>query len=230
MDNLEALENKLGIKFNKKALLKKALVHRSYLNENKNTNTASNEKMEFLGDSILSLITSLYLYNNFPDLDEGIYTDIKAAIVRTESLHESALSLGLGEYLLLSKGEAKEGGRSNKSILADAFEALIAAIFLDGGFDASYDFVVKFLFTSKLKFIISNHLYSSSKNKLQEYYQSRFRLLPDYKILDETGPEHSKEYTIGVFFKDKLLARAVGRSKKEAEEKAAENAFKNLKI
>lgn len=230
MKNLINLESKIGVNFLNKELLKNAFVHRSYINENKKLNLESNEKMEFLGDSVLSLTTSIYLYKRYTQLHEGEYTNIKAKIVKTESLYEAARELGLGEFILLSKGEAGNNGRENISILADCFEALIGAIFLDQGFQKAYDFILKFLFKDQLDFIVSNNLYESPKNRLQEYFQNKMKKLPEYNILSASGPEHNKKYSIAVFFNKKNIGEGQGKSKKEAEEKAAIDALQNLKI
>lgn len=230
MKDFTELENTISIKFHNKKLLENAFIHRSFLNENKHLFLNSNEKLEFLGDSILSIITSLYLYRNYPALHEGEYTNIKASIVKTDSLYQAAKNLELELYLYLSKGEEKNKGKLNKSILANCFEALIASIFLDSGFDTSYRFVLKFLFENKLDYIVKNFLYLSPKNRLQEYWQNKYKKLPHYKIIRQTGPEHKKDYFIGVFFNNKKLSEGQGRSKKEAEEQAAVNALKNLGI
>lgn len=222
----EALEEKINIKFNNINLLKNAFVHRSFLNENKKFTLPSNERLEFLGDSVLSLITSVYLFKNFPQLKEGDYTEIKSSIVKTESLAQAAKELNLGAYLFLSKGEEKEGGRENKNILADCFEALIGAIFLDKNFESAYDFVIKFLFKDKVNYIVKNKLYLSNKTRLQEIFQAKYKKIPEYRILSEAGPDHKKIFTVAVFFNNKKLAVAKGRSKKEAEEKAAGIALK----
>ena len=227
---LTELEKKININFTDKTLLHQAFVHRSYLNEHQDEHMNSNEKLEFLGDSVLSLITSIYLYKKYPDYKEGIYTDIKAAIVRTESLSEAARALGLGSYLLLSKGERDNNGEDNTSILADCFEALLAAIFLDGGFDKALNFVNEHLFGSRLDAIVANKLYEPAKNRLQEYYQDKYKQLPVYTVVAEDGPQHNKMYKIGVYYGKKLLAYGNGKSKKEAEENAAHNALSDITI
>ncbi|MEO6508826.1 MAG: ribonuclease III [Patescibacteria group bacterium] len=228
MTQFDTLETTIGITFSNKTLLENVFIHRSYLNEHKNYHLASNEKLEFLGDSVLSLITSIYLYKNFPELQEGDYTDIKAAIVRTESLAEVGATLELGKYLFLSKGEEKGKGRSNTNILADCFEALVAAVFIDKSFDAAYDFVLKHLFMNKLQYIVENKLYLSPKSRLQEVLQAKHRVLPVYKTISELGPEHSKEFKVSVFLKDKLLGVGTASSKKHAEEQAAKNALEKM--
>lgn len=222
------LEKKIKVTFKDKNLLKNVFIHRSYLNEHKNFELPSFERLEFLGDSVLSLITSVYLFKNYEKLKEGDYTEIKSAIVKTGSLAEAADYLGLNQYLLLSHGEEKGGGRENKNILADCFEALIGAIFLDQSFEASYRFVGEFLFNRKLDHIVKNELYLSAKSRLQELIQGKYKTTPKYVVLEEKGPEHKRVFEIGVYFKNKKLGVGVALSKKEAEEIAAQNAFDNL--
>lgn len=225
----QTLENIISIIFKDRVLLENVFVHRSYLNEHKRFHLQSNEKLEFLGDSVLSLIASVYLFREYPYLKEGDYTEIKSATVDTKSLAEAARKLDLGKYLLISKGEDKGKGRMNTNILADCFEALIAGIFIDKGFEKAYDFIFNHLFKNKLEYIINTKSYLSAKSKLQEYIQRRYKMLPVYKVLIEKGPEHQRIFTVGVFFKDKKLGEGIATSKKEAEEKAAEVAFENKK-
>jgi ribonuclease-3 len=220
-----ALEKLINVQFGDKKMLQNAFVHRSYLNEHKDFELPSNEKLEFLGDSVLSLITSIYLYKNYSDLKEGDYTDIKASIVRTESLAEAARRLQLGNYLHLSRGQEQEQGRDNTNILADTFEALLAVIFLDKGFDTAYQFIEKNLFKDKLNTIIKNKLYLSPKSRLQEYLQAKYKVTPTYIVLREEGPEHLRTFTVAAMFAEKAIGTGSGKSKKEAEEAAAENAF-----
>lgn len=224
----EELEKKIGVTFQNRVLLENVFIHRSYLNEHKTFYLPSNEKLEFLGDSVLSLITSIFLYKNYTDLDEGTYTDIKASIVRTESLAEVGKKLKLGDYIYLSKGEEQNKGRENRNILADCFESLVAAIFIDRGFDCAYDFIVKYLFKGKLDFIVKNKLYLSPKSRLQELLQAKYKTLPLYVIAKEEGPEHKKEFTVEVYFDKKKLGDGYGLSKKEAEENAAKNALEKM--
>ena len=228
MKNLKELENRINITFKNKYLLENVFIHRSYLNEHKHFYLPSNEKMEFLGDSVLSLITSVYLFKKYPHLAEGDYTEIKSSIVRTESLAEAALSLDLSEYLYLSRGQARELGKKNKNILADCFEALIAAIFLDDSFEKAYNFVLRHLFTDKLAKIIENKLYLSPKSKLQEITQVRFKVTPNYKVLEEKGPEHNRIFKVEVVIKGKIYETGIGKSKKEAEEEAARRTLVTL--
>lgn len=220
------LESTIKIIFKDKSLLNNVFIHRSYLNEHKNSSLPSNERLEFLGDSVLSLITSVYLFKNYPNLKEGDYTEIKSAIVKMDSLAEAAKKINLNNYLLLSKGEEKGAGRTNNNILADCFEALIAAIFLDQNFEAAYLFVVNFLFKDKLNYLLKNNLYLSAKSKLQELIQGKYKMTPLYKVLEENGPEHKRVFKIGVYFNNKKLGEGIAPSKKEAEEEAAKEALK----
>jgi ribonuclease-3 len=227
---MELIEQITGIVFRDKSLLNHAFIHRSYLNEHKTTpGVTSNEKLEFLGDSVLSLTTSIYLFKFYPELDEGIYTDIKASVVRTETLAEVAKSLRFGEAIYLSKGEELNGGRENKNILADCFESYIAALFLDQGFEHAFQFIVKHLFEGRLAHIVENKLYLSPKSRLQEIIQAMNKTLPQYTLVSEIGPEHKKTFEVTVSFGHKTLGKGVGMSKKEAEENAAKNALEILK-
>jgi ribonuclease-3 len=230
MKSLKYLEKELNIFFNNKELLKNAFIHRSYLNENKKRTVVSNEKLEFLGDSVLSLISSQYLFINYPLYSEGEYTDIKASVVKTESLAATSAKLNLGEYLYLSKGEEKGGGRRNKNILADCFEAVLAAIFIDKGFNRAYKFAETYLFKEKLDDIIKNKKYLSSKSKLQEIFQRKYKQTPEYKTINESGPEHKRIFSVGIFFRNRKLAQGTGMSKKQAEDEAAKIALIKLRI
>lgn len=228
VNKYKPLEVKINIVFKDRNLLNNVFIHRSYLNEHKSSSFKSNERLEFLGDSVLSLITSVYLFRNYPNLKEGDYTEIKSAIVKMDSLAEAAKKIELNNFLLLSKGEEKGAGRTNNNILADCFEALIAAIFLDQNFEAAYLFVVNFLFKEKLDYLLKNNLYLSAKSKLQELIQGKYKMTPFYKVLEEKGPEHKRTFKIGVYFNNKKLGVGIAPSKKEAEEEAAKEAFDNI--
>ncbi len=230
LNKYKSLETKINITFKDQSLLQNVFIHRSYLNEHKSSHLPSNERLEFLGDSVLSLITSVYLFKNYPNLKEGDYTEIKSAIVKMDSLAEVAKKIDLNNFLLLSKGEEKGAGRSNNNILADCFEALIAAIFLDQNFEMAYVFVVNFLFKEKLDYLLKNNLYLSAKSKLQELIQGKYKKTPLYKVLEEKGPEHKRTFKIGVYFNNKKLGVGIAPSKKEAEEEAAKKAFENLHL
>lgn len=228
-NNLSELEKKLNIVFMDKNLLKTAFMHRSYLNEHKKTKYESNEKLEFLGDSVLSLITSSYLFKKYPNYSEGEYTDIKASLVRTDALADAAQKLNLGDYTFLSKGESNSGGRKNKNILADGFEALLGAIFLEKGFNKAYKFTLDYLIEDKLGKILNKKLYYSSKSKLQEIMQRKYKTTPDYKLVNESGPEHKRIFNIAINFRGKKLSEGIGMTKKQAEEQAAKKALLKLK-
>ncbi|OGK18338.1 ribonuclease III [Candidatus Roizmanbacteria bacterium RIFCSPLOWO2_12_FULL_40_12] len=228
MKPLSQLEKQIGIVFKNKKLLQNAFIHRSYLNENKDSAFTSNEKLEFLGDSVLSLITSVFLYEKYPKFEEGDYTEIKSAIVKTGSLAEAAEQLQLGNYLYLSKGEELGDGRRNRNILADTFEALIAAIFLDQGFQKANQFVTTYLFKGVLDQLIEKEDYLSAKSRLQEIFQAKYKTIPQYKVLASEGPEHKRIFTVAVFLHKKKLGTGKGLSKKEAEEKAAVHALRAI--
>jgi len=223
--SLNILQKKIGLSFKTISHLKNVFVHRSYLNENKAFSLPSNEKLEFLGDSVLSLVTSIHLYKAYPHLQEGDYTDIKASIVRTEALAEAASELDLGSYLLLSRGEQKGNGRNKTNLLADTFEALIAAIFIEFGFDVASAFIHTYLFNTRLDTIIANKLYLSPKSRLQERAQAKYKELPQYKLIESAGPEHNKTFTVAVLINNNVMGKGHGSSKKHAEEQAAQNAL-----
>jgi ribonuclease-3 len=225
---LNEFEEKINLPFTDKKLLENVFIHRSYLNEHKESKLHSNEKLEFLGDSVLSLITSMYLYKHYPALEEGDYTDIKAAIVRTESLAAVGKDIELGKYLFLSKGEEFSNGRENINLLADCFEALVASLFIDRDFETAYKFVVKYLFGDRLDYIIKHKLYLSPKSRLQEIIQAKHKILPVYKTVGERGPEHQKIFNVTVYLNDTLLGAGTGNSKKQAEEQAAKNALEKM--
>lgn len=215
----------INITIKNQELLENVFVHRSFLNENKDFYLESNEKLEFLGDSVLSLITSIYLFKHYHHLSEGDYTDIKAAIVRTESLGAAAAEINLGEFLLLSRGEERGSGRKNVNILADTFEAMVACIFIDTDFETAYDFVIAHLFKDKLDTIVKNKLYMSPKSRLQELIQAKHKILPTYRVVEESGPEHNKTFKVSVYLNDVLIGEGDGSSKKQAEEHAAKKAL-----
>jgi ribonuclease-3 len=170
----------------------------------------------------------MYLYNHYPHLKEGEYTEIKASIVRAESLAVASAQLGLGNYIYLSKGEEAGKGRENKNLLADSFEALIAAIFIDQGFDRAYSFVLDHLFKDVLDAIVSSNSYSSSKSRLQELIQSKYKVTPTYTVIDQQGPEHDRIFSVSVGVNEDVLAQGTGKTKKEAEEHAALNALEKV--
>lgn len=221
--HLEEYAKSLKLKFNDLGLLQQVFVHRSYLNEHRSFLLPHNERLEFLGDAVLELVVTEYLYRNY-DKPEGELTAWRSALVRGEMLSKIASGLNLGDHLLLSRGEQKSTGKSRQLILANTFEALVGAIYLDQGFKVAQKFVTKFVI-SHLDEIIKAGLHIDAKSHLQEKSQEAFGITPTYKVLDEEGPDHNKKFTVGVFIGEKMLAQATGSSKQKAEQKAARRAL-----
>jgi len=213
-------------KFKNQQLYESAFIHRSYLNETK-TPIESNERLEFLGDSILSFVVSGHLFETYPQFDEGILTNLRSLVVNTKSLAKTSEELKFGEYLKLSKGEEESNGRKNESILANTFEAFVGALFLDQGIDAVRDFLHQVIIP-KIEEYVQKKVFKDPKSLLQEYVQSKKQNSPLYKVLKEVGPAHSKTFTIGVFVGDEQFGEGVGHSKQEAEELAAKEALAHI--
>lgn len=224
--DLTKLEQHLKITFKDKHLLIQALTHRSYLNEHPKAKK-SNERLEFLGDALLEAWVSKKLFKQFPDLPEGILTDLRAAMVKTESLAETAKGLQLGKFLLLSKGEEAGGGRENKSLLADCSEAVIGAIFCDKGSQGVDKFLTETILPKIRKISIAN--LKDSKSLFQEIAQEKFKITPIYKVLKSEGPDHGKTFWVGVFLEKRLAGKGTGKSKQEAETEAAKDALEKIK-
>lgn len=212
-------------KINDKKLLKQIFTHRSVLNESE-SEVESNERLEFLGDSILSFIVSTYIYKNFPDSKEGELTSLRSVLTNTDMLYKIAQELDLGQHLLLSRGEEASGGRTSKSILANTFEAFIGGLFMEQGIEPTMSFVEESVLT-KIDSTLKEGL-KDAKSLLQETIQEKYKASPLYKIVKEEGPDHNKSYTSAVYVNDKLLAEGNGKSKQEAEKEAAKNALTNL--
>jgi ribonuclease-3 len=209
--------------FRNKKLFEQAFTHRSYLNETKEK-LSSNERMEFLGDSILSFVVSQYLYTNFPQFEEGALTNIRSLMVNTKSLAIIAKELDFGSYLKLSKGEEESKGRQNQSLLADCFEGFVGALFVDQGIDEVVKFLEVVLLPKAIE-IVQNKSFKDPKSLLQELVQSRRLNSPMYKVLNEFGPAHSKKFKIGAYVDGKLISEGEGKSKRDAEENAAQKAL-----
>jgi len=224
MKDFSPLEKKLNLKFKNKDLLIQAFCHRSYLNENPDFYLDHNERLEFLGDAVLELIVTEYLYQKYPKKPEGELTNWRAALVNAKMLSEVAKDLDFNDFLLLSRGEAKGLGKARQYILANTFEALIGAIYLDRRLDPCKEFIKKYLI-KKLPHIIEAGLFRDAKSQFQEESQERVGITPTYKVLEERGPDHVKHFIIGVFLNKELAAKGEGSSKQEAEEKAAKNAL-----
>lgn len=219
---MEVLERNLKYSFKNKEFLRHALTHSSYANEHKSA-LSSNERLEFLGDSVLSIIVSNYIFNNYPTLPEGELTKIRASLVCEESLCKFSKSLGIGQFLLLGKGEALNGGANRPSILADAFEAVLAAMYLDGGMEVAENHVLRFV-----KADLQNHtdnLLKDYKTVLQEIIQKNPEEKLTYVLVNESGPEHDKKFEFEVKLNSNTIGKGVGHSKKQAEQMAAKQAL-----
>lgn len=207
-------------------LIQNAFVHRSYLNESHEF-TYSNERLEYLGDAVLELATSSFLYTTYPDFQEGMLTNMRAALVRTESLGETANDLGFSKLLLMSKGEESTGGRSNRSILADTFEAFLGAVYLDQGFNACVKILETKLFIKAAE-VLKSETYKDNKSLLQEIAQSRFKSTPEYKLISESGPDHDKEFIMQVVIAGTEYKEGKGKSKQASQEDAAKNTLEMI--
>jgi ribonuclease-3 len=223
---LETLQKTIGITFSDKSILKRSLIHRSYLNET-SKETESNERLEFLGDAVLELIVSDFLFRNYPNRTEGRLTSFRSSIVNTKTLAFVAKEINLGNYLFLSKGEEAGGGRSNSSLLADTFEALLGAIYLDKGLEAASKLVEKLLLPL-LPNIIKTKAYIDYKSKLQSLVQEQMRITPTYRVEKETGPDHDKTFYVKCLAGRQVLGKGSGKSKQEAEQSAAKNALEKF--
>jgi ribonuclease-3 len=225
MINFTDFEKKTGIVFKDKDLLKQAFIHRSYINENPSSGIAHNERLEFLGDAVLELIVTDYLYNKYPSYTEGELTSIRSALVNAIIISEVASSVGMNDFLLLSKGENKDTGKARQYILANTYEAYVGAVYLDQGYDVVKEFIKKSLL-HKTDEIVNKKLWRDAKSLVQERAQEFLNFTPAYKVLHEAGPDHDKHFTVGILFGTELIAEGKGKSKQEAEQKAAENALK----
>jgi ribonuclease-3 len=222
---LEKLEKKLGISFNNKDLLTEALTHRSYLNEFPEWHLPHNERLEYLGDAVLELLVSDELFTQFPKYPEGQLTVLRAALVNYQILAKVAEGLGLQHFIMMSRGEKKDTGKAREVILANAMEAVIGAMYIDQGFLKVKPFVQKFVM-SNLDEVVKTKSYKDAKSALQEMVQERFKLTPNYRVLEESGLAHRRIFKMGVYFGDTLIAEGEGASKQEAELEAAKNALK----
>lgn len=225
MKDFSIFEKKVGVSFNDRNLLTQAFVHRSYINENPKFRMGHNERLEFLGDAVLELSVTDYLYRKYPDKTEGDLTSYRAALVNANIISDAAAELGMNEYLLLSKGEAKDTGKARQYILANVFESFVGALYLDQGYKAANKFVGDALF-DRLDYIVRKGLFRDAKSKVQEKAQEEVGVTPAYKVLRESGPDHDKVFTVGIYFGDELIAEGRGKSKQEAEQKAATAALK----
>lgn len=226
MEELSNLEKKLKLNFKDKNLLRMAFIHRSYLNEHPEERLGHNERLEFLGDSVLGMVVSKYLFIEYPNQPEGDLTNFRSSLVNAKMLSKAAVGLHLGNYLYLSRGEEATGGRNRQYIMANTFEALIGAIFLDQGLDAAESFIKKIILPN-LKEILEKNLYKDFKSQLQEKAQEKYGVTPTYKVIEEIGPDHAKTFKTAVFIEQKKIAAGEGNSKQEAEQKTAKVALEN---
>lgn len=220
------LQERIGYQFKDQDQLNRALTHRSYLNETPSWPVGHNERLEFLGDAVLELVVTENLYLKFPDKPEGEMTNWRAALVNSTILANIAGDFDLNEAMLLSRGEARDTGRARQYILANAIEALIGAIYLDGGYEPAKTFIDRFI-VSRLDEVVEKKLYKDAKSLLQEEAQERLSLTPRYEVLHESGPDHARQFRIGVLFGDEIIGEGDGNSKQEAQQEAAEAALKN---
>ena len=224
MKDFNTFQSELGLQFNDPALLRQAFTHRSYLNEHRGEVAGHNERLEFLGDAVLELIATHFLYEKYPEKAEGDLTAYRAALVNAVTCAEVANKIGMNDFLLLSRGEAKDTGRARNILLANAFEALVGAIYIDQGYDEAKKFIDKNLFP-KIDEIVKQRLWQDAKSALQEKVQEIDGVTPSYAVLRETGPDHDKHFIVGVYVKDTLVAEGDGKSKQEAEQSAAREAL-----
>lgn len=223
--NIKAFQEKIGYKFHHEGYLRQALTHSSFAHERKLDKLMDNERLEFLGDAVLEIITSEFLFKNYPDKPEGDLTKLRASIVCEQTLAMCAKAIDLGDHIDLGHGEEITGGRGRKSIVSDAMEAVIGAIYLDGGFKEAREFITKFILTD----IEEKHLFYDSKTILQEYVQKTSTEQLTYILVDEQGPDHAKVFTVEAHVGDKIVGRGVGQTKKAAEQEAAYKALLDIK-
>lgn len=223
--NIEDFTNRIGIVFQQPELIRTAFTHRSYVNEYRGGNIEHNERLEFLGDAVLELAVTRFLFEKYKDKTEGDLTAYRAALVNTNTISEAASKLGMNDCLYLSKGESRDTGRARQYILADTFEAVIGAIYLDQGYDKAIEFISKNIFPLSDE-VVEKRLWQDNKSHFQEKAQEYYSITPSYAVLNEVGPDHDKQFTVGAFLGSEEVAQGKGRSKQEAEQEAAANALK----
>lgn len=223
---LEKFQKSININFKDLSLLERVFIHRSYLNEHLDQSLENNERLEFLGDAVLELIVTQHLYLTFPN-PEGELTNWRSAIVKGETLAKVSKDIGMGDHLMVSRGEERNGGKSRNLLLANCFEALLGCIYLDQGYDVAKVFLHSYLIP-RLSDIIKDGSYIDSKSKLQELVQEKSGVTPEYRVLDESGPDHDKHFLIGVYVDKKEIGRGEGASKRKGEQEAATDGLDNL--
>lgn len=225
MNDYSKLKKKTGINFKNLELLKNAFIHKSYVNEHREEKLEHNERLEFLGDAVLELVATHHLFQKYPNQDEGEMTTFRSALVKGRHLAEVARELDLGDYLFLSNGEERSGGRNKNYILANAVEAFIGAIYIEHGYDTAEKFIEKWIML-RLDEIIEKGQHIDAKSQFQEICQEKEEITPNYAVVKESGPDHNKKFTMGAYIGDKLIATGIGSSKQKAEDAAAANALK----
>ena len=218
---LKKLEAILGVTFSDVKTLVSAVTHRSFLNENRSATQDHNERLEFLGDAVLELVITDYLFSKYPEKPEGELTSVRAALVNTNTLADASTKLGINDFLLMSKGETKDTGRARLYILANAYEAITGAIYLDQGYPVAREFIARTLFDLTDN-IVAKKLWQDAKSRFQEQAQEHAGVTPSYKTTKEEGPDHDRNFTVGVFLRGELIAEGTGKAKQEAEQVAAE--------
>jgi ribonuclease-3 len=224
VQHVRGFETDVGIPFNDPNLLAQAFTHRSFINENREVAIEHNERLEFLGDAVIELVATDHLFHQYPDKPEGQLTSFRSALVNTSMLSSVADSVGMNEYLLLSKGEAKDTGRARQYILANTFEAFVGALYLDQGYERTRQFLGQTLLP-RVQDIMNKRLWQDPKSRFQELAQDAVSTTPLYQTIEESGPDHDKQFVVGVYLDEELVARGQGRSKQEAEQDAASQAI-----
>jgi ribonuclease III len=222
--NFGKFEELIGVSFKDTFLLRQAFTHRSFINENRHLNTEHNERLEFLGDAVLELVVTRFLFDKFPDKPEGELTSYRAALVNTNTIADAAGRLAMNDFLLLSKGESKDTGRARQYILADTFEAFIGALYLDQGYEAAREFIAENIF-QRIDEVVANRLWQDHKSHFQELSQDHVGITPTYRLLEEKGPDHDKHFIVGVYLGSEKVSVGEGKSKQEAEQEAASEAL-----
>lgn len=219
-----AFEKKLNLEFSNKGLLQQAFIHRSYINEHKDTGLHHNERLEFLGDAVLELVVTDFLYTKYPDVAEGRLTAYRSALVRTESIGEAARDLGMNDLLMLSKGESQDQGKARDYILANTFEAFIGSVYLDRGYESAKNVIADSLF-GNIESIISEGSWRDAKSYVQEKAQEIYSETPRYELVSAEGPDHAKDFVMAIYFGNEKIAEGTGNSKQKAQQSAAQSAI-----
>jgi ribonuclease-3 len=224
MEKYFAFEQKLNLDFKDKRLLQQAFIHRSYINEHKSTGLAHNERLEFLGDAVLELVITDFLFNKYPNIPEGRLTAYRSSLVRTESISAAARSMGMNDLLMLSKGESRDMGKARDYILANTFESFVGATYLDQGYDAAKTVISETLF-GNIEDIIEEGSWRDAKSYAQEKSQELYSETPRYELVSAVGPDHDKNFVMAIYFGEKKIAEGEGNSKQKAQQSAAQNAI-----